>query len=136
MVNPPSLVTIDVVEMDPLVVNNYQNVINDLVTAFRLSDKQVVVQSTRSAKQVIVDYYNEIAERRKQDLKDVAGFAARWHEQACRITLILHAAKHRANAGTQEIQEETARAAVEIAKWFANEQVIILNSYRGAAGAQ
>ena len=120
----------DLVEINREVVSNYEKTIDGLAVAFRLAEKVVVVQSELPAKQVIVDYHNEVVALRKEELNDVTMFAARWHEQACRITLILHAVKHGSEAGTQEIQEDTAKAGVAIAKWFASEQLAILNSYR------
>ena len=129
LVNVPSVVSVDMVALDPGVAKAYRATIDDLVTTFRLSSELVVAQSTRAAQQVVVDYHNEIVAKRKVELKDVSGFAARWHEQACRIALILHAAKHGAKAG-EEIQEDTVRSAVEIMRWFANEQLAILNAYR------
>ena len=130
LASTPTKVSVDLVEMKPDIVDGYHVAVDELVTTYRLAEKPVVIESTREAQEVIVDYYNQITERRGSDLKDVAGFAARWHEQACRIALILHAAEHGANAGNTEIQADTARSAVRVTEWFVNEQLIILNSHR------
>jgi len=56
--------------------------------------------------------------------------------EACRLAVVLHAAKHGPEAGQHEIQEDTARAAVEIAQWFGVEQLAILNSQHAYAFEQ
>jgi hypothetical protein len=127
----PSHVTVDVAQLPPDTLASYSSGIETLVRFFRMNKDVVIVPTSLAAKQVIVDYYNHIADRRGDDLKDVSGFAARWHEQASRLAVVLHAAKHGPEAARLEIQEDTARAGVEMAEWFAAEQLAILESSRG-----
>jgi len=130
MSNAPTKVKIDMVRINDEVALAYKRIIGKLLATFRLAESPIQVQSTRAAQQVIVDYQNTTAERRADELKDIGGFGARWHEQACRLALVLHATKHGADAGNHEIDEDTAASGVAIAKWFASEQMIILSSHR------
>jgi len=126
----PSHVGTEVVQIPPETVKAYDIAIRALVENFRDRTEAIVVVGTPSARKAIADYYNEIADRRANTLKDIGGFAARWHEQACRIAVVLHAVKPGSNAHQQEIQEDTVVAAIEIAKWFEGEQLAILEHAR------
>jgi len=69
-------------------------------------------------------------ERTRGELRDVVSYAARWTELAWRISVNLHAGEHGAEAHTQKLSPETARRAIEIADWFAAEQLKILKAGR------
>ena len=126
----PSHIGTEVVQLPPETVKAYDIAIRTLVENFRDRTEAIVIVGTPSARQAIADYHNEIADRRGNTLKDIGGFAARWPEQACRIAIVLHAAKHASNAQQQEIQEDTVMAAIEIAKWFEGEQLAVLERAR------
>jgi hypothetical protein len=71
--------------------------------------------------------------RRERDLLDVTSYASRWNEQAWRISLCLHAAKWLAEAEHHPLEVDTARRAIRIAEWFAQQQLAILEQSRAAA---
>jgi hypothetical protein len=58
----------------------------------------------------------------------VTAYAARWNEQAWRIAVCLHAGTYGGQAHLQSLSLETAKAAIEIADWFAAEQQRILRA--------
>ena len=67
------------------------------------------------------------------DLHDVNIYASRWNEQAWRIAVVLHAALHGAHAHEYKLELDTANRAIEIADWFAQQQVEILSAGREKA---
>lgn len=95
--------------------------------------KNHIVQPTSEARQRLVDYHNAIVERRKCELRDVTGFAARWAEQAWKFAVVLHAGHHGADAHNHRLELTTAENAVRLAEWFANEQLQILAKGRHEA---
>ena len=78
-------------------------------------------------------HHNAIVKRRRADLRDVTIYAARWNEQAWRIAVVLHAAQHGANAHKHRLEIETAKRAIELADWFAAQQLEILSASRDKA---
>jgi hypothetical protein len=113
----------------------WAQLVRDLLNAFHLAAQPVTVRPTPEAKQALNCHYNGIVERRRPggDLLDVGTFAARWNEQGWRIAVCIHAAKHGATAGGQNLDLETAQAAIKLADWFAGEQLRILAGGRIAA---
>ncbi len=92
-----------------------------------------IIQPTREARQRLVDYHNAIVERRKDDLRDVTGFAARWCENAWRLAVVLHAGRHGAEAHRHPLAFETAENAVRLVEWFASQQLNLLAKGRRTA---
>jgi hypothetical protein len=78
-------------------------------------------------------HFNGIVERRRADLRDVTTFAARWNEQAWRIAVCLHAGLNGRQAHEGRLELATAQAAIELAEWFAGQQLEILSAGRHAA---
>jgi hypothetical protein len=64
----------------------------------------------------------------RADLSDVKSYAMRWAEQAWRLAVGLHAAKHGRVAHNHPLALETAQSA--IASWFADQQLEILTKSR------
>lgn len=75
-------------------------------------------------------HWNQIAERQDDDLKDILSYASRWTEQAWRIALCLHCARHGEAAASQELSAQTATDAIAVADWFAHQQLRILEGGR------
>jgi hypothetical protein len=65
-------------------------------------------------------------------LRDVTSYAARWNEQAWRLAVCLHAGEWGAQAHEQTLEVETAARAIELADWFAAQQLEILSAGRAA----
>ncbi len=64
--------------------------------------------------------------RRRDDLRDVTTYAARYDEQAWRIAVCLHAVRHGQAAGECGLAADTAVAAIAMADCFALQQLRIL----------
>jgi hypothetical protein len=58
---------------------------------------------------------------------------ARWHEQALRIAIVLHAGLHGARASSESLIVDTTAKAIEISRWFGYEQLRLLSGARRAA---
>ena len=82
-------------------------------------------------------YYNSIVDRRRAgELTDVSQYASRWCEQAARLAITLHASLHGAAAHQHPLELETAQNAVTLAKWFASQQLNLLQKGSQAAAAK
>ena len=108
----------------------YGELIRVLLTAYRLNDKPIVLEPDPEVMELFREHHNALVSRRKGDLKDVTIFVARWTEQAWRISVVLHALRHGAEAHLHTVSAETARDAIRIADWFAAQQLNILSGGR------
>ena len=115
--------------------SEWERLVRDLLHTFRLASQPVTIHPTREALQALNLHYNGIVQRRRPggDLQDVGTYAARWNEQAWRIAVCLHAAKHGSTAGGRNLDLDTARAAITLADWFSWQQLEILSAGRLAA---
>jgi Protein of unknown function (DUF3987) len=75
-------------------------------------------------------HHDAIVQRRLTELRDVTSYAARWTEQAWKIAVCLHAGEHGTDAHNHPLGLGTALHAIEMADWFAQEQLRILNAGR------
>lgn len=93
------------------------------------------VEVTQDAKSLFRKYENENVRRRKStgDLSDLASFVARWTENAWRLALVLHALKEGSNAHTRELDATTANNAIEISRWFSDQQLEVVSTRRREA---
>jgi hypothetical protein len=57
---------------------------------------------------------------------DVQTYAARWAEQAWRISARWHAINARTEAHIHPFDADAAAKVIQIARWFAHEQMLIL----------
>ena len=78
------------------------------------------------------DFDNECRARRRTggDVNDIAGFAARWAEQAWRLSVVLHAMAHGESAHDHPLSAETAQHGITAARWFIEQQLLLLNADR------
>lgn len=109
--------------------DSWAELIDGLLGTYRANgDKPSTIKPDPEARTVLTDYTNESKRRTRKggDLHDIAPFAARWGENAWRLALVLHAAKYGQEAGTLTLEEGTARHAVQIVRWFTDEQLCIL----------
>jgi replicative DNA helicase len=107
---------------------NWDSSIHALIEFYRLRREPATIQPTPEAKELFRDFTNEIVRRRRTggDLKDVQTYAARWAEQAWRISVVLHALEHGAAADTHPLDGTMAAKAIRIARWFTDEQMAVL----------
>jgi hypothetical protein len=113
--------------------NAWENLIRDLLQTYRNNgsdpcDVEVAAEATAE----FDEFERETVRCRQKagDLSDVAAFVARWNENAWRLALVLHAARHGADAHTATLEPDTARAAIVIVRWFAARQLEMLRSGR------
>lgn len=107
---------------------------DDLLATFHAADKPHRIEPTPEAKRLLDDFHNIIVDRRQSDLADVGAFAARYAEQAWRVSVVLHAALHGAAASNHPLERETAANAIRVVEWFIVQQLDILA--RGRRQAQ
>ncbi len=86
------------------------------------------IQSCREAEVLMRDYFNEVVTRRRSggDLADVGIYAARWGEKAWKLAVVLHAALHADAAHEHELSAATAGNAISLQRWFAVQQLAVL----------
>ncbi|MDQ6630769.1 MAG: YfjI family protein, partial [Verrucomicrobiota bacterium] len=111
----------------------WANLIRRLLKTFRMAREPFTIEPASGVWELMKEHHNQIVERRNGDLRDVTTYAARWNEQAWRISVCLHAGLHDEFAGERNLQIETATSAIVIADWFAEEQLRILSRGRHAA---
>jgi len=117
----------------PSVQNEYADLIRSLLETYRLANEPFTIDPTSEALEAMNAHHNAIVKRRHTDLRDVTIYAARWNEQAWRIAVVLHAAQHGAHAHEHKLEIDTANRAIELADWFAAQQLEILSACRGKA---
>lgn len=94
----------------------------------------VVIDGDHGAREVIRTFTNASKRRARdgQPLADVAPFVSRWGENAARLALVIHCAKHGSRAHTIHLEADTAQAAVAIVQWFSDRQLEFLAESRTA----
>jgi hypothetical protein len=113
--------------LDQSVVENWGNLIEDLLIEFRLYTDRYIVKPVKGAIEKMDEYFNSTVDQRKQELAHIAEFAARYGEQAWRLALVLHAALWGNKAHTKSLSASTAKSAITLSKWFAERQMEILD---------
>jgi hypothetical protein len=111
----------------------WANLIGALVDTYRLrGDEPRIATVTPEATALLAEYERENIRRRQStgDLPDLAAYVARWAENAWRLAVVLHAARHGAAAHEAALDRETAGAAVELMRWFSTKQVQVLAAGR------
>jgi hypothetical protein len=108
----------------------YAGLIYSLLSTYRLAHERFRIQPTPEALQALNDHHDAIVKRRRGELRDVNSYAARWNEQAWRISVCLHAATLGAEAHQHQLDLITAQQAITLADWFAEQQLRILNAGR------
>lgn len=68
--------------------------------------------------------------RRDGDVSAVSSFAARWGENAWRLASLLHLTECASSGDLPSITGETAESAVALMRWYAGEQLCLLQEVR------
>lgn len=113
--------------------DRWANLIGELVENYRLrGDEPRVASVMPEASALLAEYERENIRRRQStgDLPDLASYVARWAENAWRLAVVLHAARHGATAHEAALDEQTAADAVEITRWFSKMQLQVLAAGR------
>lgn len=87
------------------------------------------------AREALRHYENSCRSRARSgnDAADVSAFAARWGENAWRLSLILHAGRHYSDPEKTPLSVETATDAIRLMEWFVREEMSLLAEVRSAA---
>lgn len=108
----------------------WDELIADLIEGTRAKgNTPAIIQAEPKARARLIAFTNASIRRTHKkggDLRDIRAFPSRWGENAWRLALVLHAAKYGREAGKRNLEEDTARRAVEIVEWFSEEQLSIL----------
>jgi hypothetical protein len=88
--------------------------------------KPHVLKQSDKLRNALIEYSNSIVNRMEHDLVNVREFAHRWAEQAWRLTVVLHAAKHGTNAEAEVVQSSTGKEAISLMEFFGNQQLELL----------
>lgn len=108
------------------------NLVRELMASYRTGGEEAsIVVPDSDASLLFIEHYNTIVDRWDTgELKDVTSFVVRWTEQAWRIALCLHAGVHGSNAASVHLTSDTAQSALDLADWFAEQQLAILSDTR------
>lgn len=112
---------------------SYARLIRALCDAYRLrEDEPLCIPCPHEPYGLFRDFDNECRARRRTggDVHDIAGFAARWAEQAWRLSVGLHAMTHGDTAHEHPLSAETAQHGITLARWFIEQQLVLLNADR------
>ena len=114
------------------VLEEYDLLINRLLLVLHADESENVIQLSDEVLSAFKDYYNDIVGQRRSggELEDIHPYAARWEENALKIGICLHAAKHHEHAMVKDFSTETAHEAIELMKWFAEQQLGLLQESR------
>jgi len=129
----PAHITGDQQGIPSATLQGWDALVRELLAAYCHNSESFTIEPTPAAMQLLTDHYNAIVDRRLSDLMDITVYAARYTEQAWRISVDLHAARHGAQAHEHPLSKETALDAITLADWFAVEQQIILSGGRWRA---
>lgn len=111
----------------------WDDLVTSLLTAYRLKQGRIIITPTDHATKLLDDHYNGLVQRRNGDLHDIESYVARWNEQAWRLALVLHAAQWGQKAASKQLSGKTAKNAIELTTWFADQQLARLMNGREAA---
>ena len=114
---------------------SWRKLIRELAETFRANGAEPrKIHLDADAAEILREFSNETSRARSSNgpLRDVAGIAARWGENAYRVSLVLHAMEHGAKAAELSISINTAESAVALVRWFAAETLAMLAEVRTA----
>lgn len=117
----------------PTVQTEWRKTVRRLLETYRLAKEPWIIELTEEAMQAMNAHHDAIVDRWDSgEVRDVGSFALRWTEQALRIAACLHAGTWLDEAHEHTLDLETAQAAIELADWFAEQQLEILKAGRSA----
>lgn len=105
----------------------WDRLIRDLLETYRFATKRFVLKPTPEARDLLDKHFNELVEKRKTTLWEITTFAARWNEQAWRLTVVLHASRYGKHAHEHAVDTQTAQAAIKLVDWLTEHQMWVLN---------
>ena len=109
----------------------YAELIRALLETYRLAADARTIQPSPESLALMNAHHDAIVDRWESgEVRDVGSFALRWTEQAWRLAVCIHAGSYGREAHEIPLELATARAAIELADWFAAQQLEILSAGR------
>ena len=109
----------------------YRQLLRGLLESYRLAVETRTIEATPEAMAALNAHYDAIVDRWESgEVRDVGSFALRWTEQAWRLAVCIHAGSYGQDAHEVPLELATANAAIEVADWFAAQQLEILGAGR------
>jgi replicative DNA helicase len=115
---------------DRAVMEAWSTHIQNLLQAYRMAEQSFTVEVGSGVRQISRLFRNEIVDKIRDDLGDVASFAIRWAERAWEIALNFHVAIHGAEAFKHVLSAETFKNAIALVRWFMIEELRVLQVSR------
>jgi hypothetical protein len=88
------------------------------------------VMPTKAAREAMRHYHNKCVRLRRDDLRDIQQFPARWCENAWKVALNIHAMIHGKESHLAELSEVTAQCAISILEWYSDQFLKLMNGGR------
>jgi hypothetical protein len=114
----------------PSVKKQYHDHIKQLMASYLRRQTPWGIPQSPDALEVIRCYHNSLVAERRGQLADINPIAARWHELALRVGIVLHAFIYGKEAHQFPIAEDTSQNAVGIVNWFAKQELHLLQPSR------
>ncbi len=111
--------------------DDWGNLIRACVQRYRFNPAQEF-SATKEAVGIFRDMYNGLVAGFEK-FHGIEPFVARWREQALRIAVVLHVARHRDAAGSNQLEADTAQNATALANWYGEQACDILEGSRRKA---
>ena len=122
--------------MPESVLARWTQLVSGLLATFHDAKEPFRIEPSPEAAGILINYHNAIVDRRAGDLADIGTFAARYAENAWRMSVVLHAAQWADQAGRQPLASDTAANGVRLVDWFAQSQQEILAKGRRKAAVK
>jgi len=118
--------------VDEKAASAWNRLIVSLLRSYRRSSETKEVKMSKEALRELVDFDNSRI-LAQESLTHCACLPQRWAENAGRVALILHCAKHLSHADTHELSVGTMKDAIRIMMWFIGREIYLLEKpQRGA----
>jgi Protein of unknown function (DUF3987) len=108
----------------------YAGLIRSLIQTYWDSNSPREIFVSADQEKEFRTYRNSTVEPRKGKLRDINSFVARWPEQARRLAIGQHAARHGIESHLQPMADATVENAIRMTEWFADEQLRMLQASR------
>lgn len=108
---------------------DWQKLVRGLFETYHANhDAPLVAKKSKQVRDELMEYKNSVVRRVQNEPGPVQPYAARWAEQAWRLTLVLHAGRYGAKAHKEMVTSRTAEDAVTLMDFFSRQQLALLSS--------
>jgi hypothetical protein len=117
--------------IDAQVKAEYHDRIKELMNTYLRLQKPLRIPDSTEALEEIRLFHNSLVAPRCGELADINSIAARWHELALRVAIVLHVFIYGKESHHHPIAGQTASDAVGVIEWFKEEELRLLEPARG-----